>query len=102
MRFKKKKRCMCDLLRDRRALLAWTEKNLGHQLCWLWQEQDREGLKRKSAFVYEHPASYRQWLAESPCVGCPCEERCDRICSLRALWWDARMKQLRRNLGVEK
>lgn len=35
-----------------------------------------------------HPEDRRQWLKNGPCPGCPCESWCDRICGLRARWWD--------------
>lgn len=48
-----------------------------------WQEMDRRGRALEGKFVYELPHMRR-----SPCVDCRCETWCDRVCTLRARWWD--------------
>ena len=39
---------------------------------------------------------YGRWLRIGPCPGCPCEQGCDHICALRALWWDDFRREVRR------
>ena len=47
-----------------------------------------------------HPDEWQRWLRQGPCPGCPCERWCDRVCSLRAKWWDDPMARLRKRLGM--
>ena len=50
-----------------------------------WRIRDQE---RPNGIQVVRPEEVRRWRKEGPCPGCPCEPWCDRICSLRARWWD--------------
>lgn len=62
-------------------LEAWADVNR-----YAWEQMDALGRQEPEKFRYELPHMVR-----SPCRGCRCEEWCDRVCSLRAKWWDERM-----------
>ena len=87
--------CYWGLVRDRRALEAWLLEILGAEFRYAWEVKGQEDPPA-------HPGIYRRWLEEGPCEKCPCRERCDQICALRAKWWDARMGMLRRELSVKR
>lgn len=39
---------------------------------------------------------------ENPCGKCTNDPYCNSICQLRAAWWDVKMQEVRRMMGVEK
>ena len=47
-----------------------------------------------------HPEDWRRWLEKGPCPGCPCQAWCDRICRLRAKWWDDSVARVRKQIGM--
>ena len=89
---KKCRRCWWQTVKDRNALEAWLAEVLGAEFRYQWQIRDELGREEPRMV---HPDVYRRWLEQGPCVGCPCQNHCDEICSLRAKWWDARVGRLR-------
>ena len=53
---------------------------------YAWKRMDDAGRRPGEKFRYELPH-----LVKSPCEGCLCESWCDRPCSQRLAWWDARI-----------
>lgn len=94
---KKCRTCWQRLIRDEGAMERWLEEVLQCQRQAAWEEVDRAG-REDGGLV--HPEAYRRWVEQGPCVSCPCGLFCNRICSLRARWWDARMERVRRQLGM--
>jgi len=91
--------CWWKFVEDENRIAAWLAEVMGARLKYQWQIRDELG-REEPAFRYPHPEEHQRWLREGPCVGCPCEKACDRVCALRARWWDARMACLRKELGV--
>ena len=91
--------CWWKFIDDDKRIAAWLAEVLGARMKYQWQIRDELG-REEPAFQYSHPDERRRWLREGPCKGCPCEKACDRVCGLRAKWWDDRMAHLRRTLGV--
>ena len=61
---------------------------------YAWARMDELGRQEETCFTYELPH-----MVKSPCDSCRCNGWCDKPCSLRIKWWDARMGQMRRKLG---
>ena len=50
----------------------------------------------------ERPGKKIEEPKESPCETCRFEPDCNRICLQRAAWWDVKMQEVRRMMGVVK
>lgn len=90
--------CWWELVRDEEKLKRWLAEVLGAEFRYQWSRRDELGREEPGLV---HPNAYRRWLEEGPCVNCPCELRCNAICSLRAKWWDAKMEKVRRQMGAQ-
>lgn len=55
---------------------------------YAWKRMDEMGRQSDGKFRYELPH-----LVHSPCKGCLCEKWCDKPCSQRLAWWDARVRR---------
>lgn len=94
------RRCWWSILRDQRQLEAWLEEKLGAEFRYQWSLRDELGREESRSLRYVHPETFRRWLEEGPCKGCPCERHCDEVCALRARWWDARVARLRTEMST--
>lgn len=92
--------CWMQMLRDEKAMESWLEDRLLAARTYMWHAQDALG-QEAGEFRYPHPDAWRRWLDQGPCVTCPCENWCNRVCALRARWWDDRVGQLRKCLGAK-
>lgn len=88
MKFRQKDYIRAPLMEQHLARVA--KDLLMHQ----WEIQDEMG-RDDGIHVYA-PEEWGQWIRKGPCPGCPCEGFCDRICSLRARWWDDCLREARR------
>lgn len=67
---------------------------------------EKEYLARQQAindYAHTHgivPDSSDSLPARNPCEECTQRSWCDRICYVRARWWDAAMEKIRRALGI--
>lgn len=93
MKHTKRRRRMTAEVRANRS--GWLESVQRDARAYAWQvknEQTGQGLM--------HPGDWKRWLEKGPCAGCGCEQWCERICRLRAKWWDDHMARLRKQLGM--
>ena len=51
-------------------------------------------------FCYSHPDTVRRYLIAGPCKGCKAEKVCDVPCQNYLRWYDARMRIVRKKVGV--
>ena len=51
-------------------------------------------------FVYDNYDETKDFLENGPCKKCPLEPSCDFLCKSRLIWWDLRMKLLRKDVGL--
>ena len=72
---------------------AWMAEMVESRNEYLWHTRDEEGRRERGLM---HPDAWRRWIQQGPSVGCPCSAWCDRICTLRAQWWDDRVGRWRR------
>lgn len=100
MKMSECRRCWWKYVGDEKTVAAWMAEVLGARLRYQWQIRDELG-REEARMQYMHPAERQRWLREGPCKGCPCEGYCDKICALRAKWWDDRMAKLRKDMGVK-
>lgn len=91
------RRCWWKYVSDEKKVAAWLAEVMGARLQYQWQLRDELG-REEARFQYMHPDERQRWLREGPCVGCPCEQFCDRVCALRARWWDDCMGRMRKAL----
>ncbi len=94
---RKCRHCAWELVNDEQVLQSWLVERLGAEYHYNWSVRDAMGREEPRV---AHPVQYASWLEQGPCRGCPCEGLCDRVCALRARWWDARMDRLKKRLGV--
>lgn len=90
---KKCRTCRWGMVKDQQAMDSWLAEVLGAEFRYAWSVRDELGREEPRLV---HPAMYEAWMEHGPCRGCPCELRCDEICSLRARWWDARVQRLKK------
>lgn len=89
MKKMRKRRSLAEL--DQQVVRLWLEAQARASMAYDWENRNREtgdGLM--------HPLDWKRWLEKGPCPGCPCEAWCDRICALRAKWWDDHVARMRR------
>ena len=94
MKHTKRRKHMAARVRANRS--AWRERVGQDAMAYAWH---RKNLGTGDGLM--HPGDWRRWLEKGPCPGCSCQEWCDRICHLRARWWDDHMERLRKQLGTK-
>ena len=70
--------------------LCWQVTRMYESVELFRKRMDEAGRTQKQKFQYELPH-----LVHSPCKGCLCEKWCDKPCSQRLAWWDARVRRNR-------
>ena len=96
-----------DIYGDFDAFAKWSAEN-GFALGKVLTAVDFR-KPRGPGNAYWHP--HDQWetdaqkaarveLTENPCITCPQNFYCDRICYLRKKWWDIGMEKIRERLGA--